>query len=151
MKDLISIQRADLLHPKFKPFAVGFIDALELKYCVTIRISQGLRTFAEQGILYAQGRTTAGNIVTYSPAGTSYHNYGLAVDLVVLEQTGSINWAYNYSLWVNTAAQFNLTWGGTFVKKDLDHYENKFNYNWRDLLHKYTTKDFITGTQFVNI
>lgn len=42
----------------------------------------GLRTFAEQDKLYAQGRTTGkkGAIVTKARGGQSMHNYGLAVD-----------------------------------------------------------------------
>jgi peptidoglycan L-alanyl-D-glutamate endopeptidase CwlK len=49
---------------------------------ITIRVVQGLRTVAEQDALYAQGRTTPGKIVTNCKGGFSYHNYGLAVDVV---------------------------------------------------------------------
>jgi peptidoglycan L-alanyl-D-glutamate endopeptidase CwlK len=47
-----------------------------------IRVVQGLRTWAEQDALYAAGRTAPGKIVTNCPGGRSYHNFGLAVDLV---------------------------------------------------------------------
>jgi len=47
-----------------------------------IRVVQGLRTFAEQDALYAQGRTAPGLRVTAARAGYSYHNVGLAVDVV---------------------------------------------------------------------
>ena len=40
----------------------------------------GVRTNKEQAILYAQGRTTEGSKVTWTK--NSYHQYGLAVDLV---------------------------------------------------------------------
>ena len=49
-----------------------------------LRFSMILRTFKEQDDIYAQGRTKKGEIVTYSKAGQSYHNYGLAVDIVML-------------------------------------------------------------------
>ncbi len=39
------------------------------------------RTRERQTFLYNQGRTTAGNIVTYAKAGGSPHNYGLAFDI----------------------------------------------------------------------
>lgn len=40
----------------------------------------GTRTFAEQGELYAQGRTKPGDIVTKAKPGWSAHNYGVAGD-----------------------------------------------------------------------
>jgi hypothetical protein len=40
----------------------------------------GVRTFKEQGDLYAQGRSTPGQIVTRARPGRSAHNYGIAVD-----------------------------------------------------------------------
>ena len=48
---------------------------------IEVRVTQGLRTYQEQAILYAQVRTTPGDKVTDAPPGDSYHNYGLAVDL----------------------------------------------------------------------
>jgi peptidoglycan LD-endopeptidase CwlK len=50
-----------------------------------IRVTQALRTVAEQDALYAQGRTAPGSKVTNCPGGMSYHNYGLAVDCVPSE------------------------------------------------------------------
>lgn len=47
-----------------------------------IRVVQGLRTWAQQDALYAQGRTTKGNIITNVPGGSSWHCFGLAVDCV---------------------------------------------------------------------
>lgn len=49
---------------------------------IVIRVTQGLRTIAEQDALYAQGRTAPGKIVTNCKGGFSYHNFGLAVDCV---------------------------------------------------------------------
>ena len=43
-----------------------------------------LRTLKEQDDIYAQGHTKKGEIVTDAKAGQSYHNYGLAVDIVML-------------------------------------------------------------------
>jgi hypothetical protein len=45
---------------------------------------QGVRTFAEQDALYAQGRTRKGLRVTNAKGGQSYHNYGLAADCALL-------------------------------------------------------------------
>jgi peptidoglycan LD-endopeptidase CwlK len=51
------------------------------------------RTMAEQRKLYAQGRTTKGEIVTKAKPGYSAHNYGLAVDLCpLLESLKDFDW-----------------------------------------------------------
>ncbi len=47
---------------------------------IEIRVVQGLRTWADQDALYAQGRTAPGKIVTNARGGFSFHNLGLAVD-----------------------------------------------------------------------
>jgi peptidoglycan L-alanyl-D-glutamate endopeptidase CwlK len=44
--------------------------------------TSGLRTFAEQDALFAQGRTSQGPIVTNARAGESPHNSGIGVDFV---------------------------------------------------------------------
>jgi peptidoglycan L-alanyl-D-glutamate endopeptidase CwlK len=49
---------------------------------INIRVTAGLRTVAEQDELYAKGRTTPGPIVTNAKGGQSYHNLGMAVDIV---------------------------------------------------------------------
>jgi hypothetical protein len=152
MKDIISIERVSLLHPKFRQSAQNFIEDAENTLGIKIRVVQGLRTFAEQDAIYQQGRTTPGHIVTYSPAGTSYHNYGLAIDAVPFNDDGvTLNWNYNFDLLRPFAIKQGMTLGLDFPKKDSDHFENKYGYNWRDLLHKYQDKDFISGTQYVNI
>jgi len=45
-----------------------------------IFVTQGMRTIGEQNDLYAQGRTKGGKVVTWVRGGSSYHNYGVAVD-----------------------------------------------------------------------
>lgn len=49
---------------------------------LSIQVTQGLRSWAEQNALYQQGRVTPGKIVTDAAAGFSMHNFALAVDLV---------------------------------------------------------------------
>lgn len=57
-----------------------------------IRITQGLRTYAEQDGLYAQGRTAPGGRVTNARGGQSWHNFGRAVDIAPINPDGSIDW-----------------------------------------------------------
>jgi peptidoglycan L-alanyl-D-glutamate endopeptidase CwlK len=154
MKDSISIQRVNLLHPKIVTDFTNFITDTEDGLGIVIRIVQGLRTFEQQGAIYAQGRTMPGNIVTWAKAGQSYHNYGLAVDIVPLLDNGaSLDWKFDFSKLLPFAEKYSITWGGNFPKgkKDMDHFEKTFGYSWSDLLAKYNAKDFITGTTFINI
>ena len=76
--------RLDALHPQVQKAKEQLIRNCQKKG-IQIRITQGLRTFEEQNSLYAQGRTKPGNIVTYAKGGQSYHNYGLAIDFVVMD------------------------------------------------------------------
>lgn len=66
---------------------------------ITLRVTQGLRTWAEQSALYAQGRTSPGAIVTNAEPGHSWHNYGLAVDLVPMTEAGQPDWNTSHPVW----------------------------------------------------
>jgi peptidoglycan L-alanyl-D-glutamate endopeptidase CwlK len=88
----------------------------------------GLRSIAEQDALYAQGRTTPGKIVTNAKGGSSWHNFGLAVDLV---EDGDPSRAGIQWSWANNAAYLKigkkaeaagLEWGGFWKSfKDYPH------------------------------
>ena len=86
------------------------------------------RTPAEQKILYAQGRTTPGSIVTNIDGVTklSNHNYypSRALDFAVLIG-GQISWAtLNYQFMKDLARTHGLTWGGNWTTfKDYPHLE----------------------------
>lgn len=68
------------LHPKFRARLADVAEALDARGMQAL-ITDGFRSFAEQDILFNQGRTTPGPIVTGSRGGLSNHNYGLAVDM----------------------------------------------------------------------
>ena len=86
MKDQVTLDRINLLHPKIKEEIFKIYDEIiaALNGSAICRFTHTLRTFAEQDALYAQGRTKAGSIVTKARGGQSYHNYGLAIDIVLL-------------------------------------------------------------------
>lgn len=169
MRDTISINRAYLLHPKIRQEIITLIDKAEARLPgVAIRIVQGLRSFEEQDKLYAQGRSTPGPRVTNSKGGQSYHNYGLAIDFSLLydkEGNGSyetLSWDTlkdfdkdGESDWMEVVEIFEqsgFVWGGRFTSlKDNPHLEKTFSYNWRALLAKYQSKDFIPVTNYVNV
>jgi len=124
MRDKISIDRLAKLHPKAREVFKAFIEECEETHNITLRISQGLRTFAEQNALYAQGRNgDTKPRVTDAIAGSSFHNYGLAVDLVHMD--GKVaNWNYNMKNLAPIALKHKLVWGGTFKRLyDGPHFE----------------------------
>lgn len=166
MRDKISERRIELLHPKVRTIFKTFIEEAENELGITLRIVQGLRTFDEQAAIYAQGRTKPGKIVTNAKPGSSYHNYGLAIDVAPLSEDGkSINWDYNFKLLCPFAKNHGLRWGGDWdgdgkTKADGDkdehlvdypHFELTFGVNWKQMLEKYNKKDFIKDTKYINL
>lgn len=59
-------------------------------------LNEGLRTYARQAELYAQGRTARGPQVTEARPGHSYHNFGLAVDVYpLIPNSDQIDWNFD--------------------------------------------------------
>ena len=133
----ISGPRLAKLHPKARAVFQAFIEDVEAHDSETcMRIMQGLRTFPEQQALYAQGRTATGAIVTNSQAGQSYHNYGLAIDLVEMDGANNnvCDWKFDMATIAAIAKKHGLTWGGDFKSiKDKPHFEVSFGYSWQQL------------------
>ena len=92
-----SNQRLSEVHPKL---AVA-IRQMDAQYpALSIQVTEGLRNWATQDLLYQQGRTLPGNIVTNAKPGYSYHQFGLAVDLVPEDiMPGQPDWNVNHPAW----------------------------------------------------
>jgi peptidoglycan L-alanyl-D-glutamate endopeptidase CwlK len=84
--DQVTIERIKLMHPSVRDEVQQMYEEMceALSGRAIVRFAYTLRTIAEQNELYAQGRTKAGKIVTNAKGGQSYHNYGLAFDIVLL-------------------------------------------------------------------
>lgn len=120
--DALNTQRLAPLMPKLITSAQEFIADCEASG-VKILITQGLRTWAEQGALFAQGRlglnsvnqlriacnmaplTPAQNTlkVTNAAGGQSYHNFGVAFDIVPIDANGK-------AIWDTTAEEWQTAW-----------------------------------------
>jgi peptidoglycan LD-endopeptidase CwlK len=149
MTDKVSIDRINQLHPAIKDEVMAlYLKAQALMPAgVTIRIVQGLRTFAEQHALYLQRPS-----VTKADAGQSYHNYGLAIDFCLM-QDGKLIWEVNDS-WMKVVKVFKdagYEWGGEWKFKDNPHLQKVFGHNWRDLLDKHDHLKFLPGTEFITL
>ncbi|MFK5981463.1 MAG: M15 family metallopeptidase [Flavobacteriaceae bacterium] len=126
-------------------------EQVNSKY-VQVRFSTVFRPDEEQDRLYAKGRTKPGRKVTWVKAGGSYHNYGLAVDIVLLidkDKNGtfeSASWNTKYdgnndgiADWLEVVGIFNAygwRWG-LFNKKgkryDLPHFQKSMGYKTKEL------------------
>ncbi len=176
--DQVTLDRIQLLHPMLRDEAYYIYTAQvvpALSGRAMCRFAFTLRSWEEQASLYAQGRTklfdSKGNrlgIVTKAKPGQSLHNYGLALDIVLVKDTdgnGSFDtasWQDNIDFdddgkadWMEVINVFKANgwdWGGDWVTfKDLPHVQKTFGYKWQTLKVKYENKDFITGTTYVNL
>ena len=149
MRDKISEGRLNELHPAVRQIFKTFIETCEEKLNITLRIAQGFRSIAYQDGLYAQGRTKPGKVVTNAKGGSSFHNYGLAIDLVQMKGN-DVDWNFDYSKLISFMP-VGMVWGGNFKSiKDKPHFEMTFGSTWRTLLLRYQKKDFVSG-EFVRL
>lgn len=151
-----SIAQINTLHPKLRDIALQAYNAAVKATPAGVHpiITQGYRTFAESDKLYQQGRTSPGEIVSNAKAGQSWHNYGLAVDFALVANGNAI-WDQhnpNWSTVVNAFKMHGFTWGGDWTGfKDYPHLEMKFGHTLSELLAKHNAKNFLPGTEYVNI
>ena len=153
--DAQSAKQIALLHPKLRDEAHTAWSECQaaMPENTKIVITQSLRSFAQSDALYAQGRTTEGDIVTNAPAGASYHNYGLAFDFSMITK-GKTDWVVgpNWMKVVEIMKSHGWTWGGDFKSlKDNPHFEKAFGHNWKDLLALHKAGKVIEGTDYPNI
>lgn len=81
---------------------------------IQIKIIGGLRTYAEQDALYAQGRTKPGAKVTNARAGYSNHNFGIAFDVGVFEGSKYLPESVKYKAVGALGMDLGLEWGGNW-------------------------------------
>lgn len=129
---------------------------------VRLRISQTLRTIQEQNELYAQGRITKGKIVTNAKGGSSWHNYGLAFDIVILYDRDK-DGVFELASWeedkhfmtvVNYFKEKGWKWGGEFKSiYDAPHFEKTFGMSINQALTKYNADDTImeNGIKYIRV
>lgn len=140
--DALTLQRIELLHPKLRVEAKTIYTEIfaVLTGKSRFRVVSTLRTYAEQTALYAQGRTKPGEIVTDGQAGSSNHNFGLALDFALIVDTDgngtfeTTSWnrdkdfdADGKADWMEVVAIFKKhgwAWGGDWKSlKDYPHFE----------------------------
>ena len=162
MRDAISLERCQKLHPKVRQEAIEAIQEAEAGFPsnIKVRVVQGLRTIEEQNELYAQGRTKPGNIVTKAKGGKSLHNYGLAIDFALMydkDYNGNFEeLSWNIAKdgdkdgkkdWDEVVAAFEKrgwSWGGKWrTFKDYPHVQKDFGFSVSQLFAKYKPNEYV--------
>ena len=154
MKDQITLNRIQLMHPKVRAEVAEIYDEIcealnGRAYC---RFSYTLRTFREQDELYCIGRTKAGKKVTNAKGGYSYHNYGLALDIVLIVDNKTAVWDIKSDFdgdgkpdWMQVVHIFKShgwDWGGDWKFTDYPHFQKSFGYKISDLLALHKAKKY---------
>jgi len=117
--------RLDDLLPAVRALAEQLLEACS-QAGLSIFVTSTLRTFHEQDVLYAQGRTTSGPIVTNARAGESRHNYGLAFDVAFRSPPADDPFADDnpWSLVGALGKGLGLEWGGDWPRfPDRPHFQ----------------------------
>jgi peptidoglycan L-alanyl-D-glutamate endopeptidase CwlK len=142
--DKTTLDRINLLHPSVRKEMEDIIN--ECNKALTgrsqVRVAQGLRTFAEQDALYAKRPK-----VTNAKGGQSVHNYGFAIDIVLIIDGKEASWDTHkdwdgdkISDWdecVKIFAKHGWSWGGNWSSfKDMPHFDKIGFNNWRTLQTK---------------
>ncbi|MFO1418212.1 MAG: M15 family metallopeptidase [Methylotetracoccus sp.] len=101
------------LLPNVRPIARALVQKAALAG-ITIKVISGLRTYAEQDELYAQGRTKPGPKVTNARGGYSNHNFGIAFDVGFFEGGKYLSESVKYKAVGALGTDLGLEWGGNW-------------------------------------
>ena len=96
---------------------------------LTAKIISGTRSYAEQDLLYAKGRTTPGRRVTNAPGGHSNHNFGIAFDIGLFRGKSYLPESHHYQRLGQIGKGLGLEWGGDWRRfTDEPHYQMRPNW-----------------------
>lgn len=156
-EDKYSIAIIATIHPKLRASARAVYDEVRASG-IRMRYTSGFRSIADQTKIYNQGRTTPGPIVTKAKPGTSWHNYGMALDFVLLSEDGKkLIWDVAYdgpdadqtSDWMKIVQIFkkhSWAWGGDFKTiVDRPHVQYTFNLTIKQAQAMYKAKTLKDG------
>jgi peptidoglycan L-alanyl-D-glutamate endopeptidase CwlK len=133
--DLRSEKNIATLHSRVQPYARALIEQAAGQGIV-IKVISGMRSFAEQDELFAQGRTKPGKIVTNARGGRSNHNFGIAFDVGVFKGSTDPEKAKTYvpdsplyKVVGSIGMNLGLEWGGNW-KTIVDQPHHQLRPDW---------------------
>ena len=122
---MINSRSLDDLVPPAKQRAQAFVDAAKAKG-IDLLVTSTYRDNESQAALYAQGRTTPGDVVTNAKPGQSWHNYRCALDVVALVN-GKPVWSTKDPIWQKIGEigkSCGLEWAGDWKDfKEFPHFQ----------------------------
>jgi peptidoglycan L-alanyl-D-glutamate endopeptidase CwlK len=122
---MINSRSLDELAPPVKQRAKAFIEAAKVKG-IDLLVTSTYRDHESQAALYAQGRTTPGDVVTKAKPGQSWHNYRCALDVVALVN-GKPAWSRKDPIWQKIGEigkSCGLEWAGDWKTfKEYPHFQ----------------------------
>lgn len=142
------------LHPEFQSICINFLNLCESQG-ILLQIYSGTRTLLEQDALY---KGYLAHRLPYPAArpGQSYHNYGLAIDVIVTNNKNprDLDSLKRASL---IAKSLGMEWGGSWTStrfagyKEIHHFQYTNGRTWRELKDqlvsgKYDSNGFVTIT-----
>ena len=164
--DAITTKRIEKLHPSVRNEMKKIIENCNASLTgkAQVRITQSLRTFEEQDVLYQQGRTKPGKKVTNAKGGQSIHNYGLAFDIVLMydkdgdgkfeeaswdtkrdgDKDGIADWLEVTKVFTSAGYTNGFITNGK--KWDLPHFQKDFGLSWQKMKTKIDKGDYISET-----
>jgi len=141
-----SLSLFDTLHPSVKPLFEEFLNCIE-GAGYNIQITSGYRTNQQQDELYAQGRTKSGKVITNAKGGQSMHNFGIAIDIVILDASGEYIWNIDLykNLWhiakLSKLDEKGLWWGGLWTSfKEGVHFDASGGKSLKEIIELYGEK-----------
>ena len=114
------------LNLKAQETARLFLSAFANVTEYAVKIISGTRTYAQQNLIYAQGRTRPGPKVTNARGGASNHNFGIAWDIGIFVKGKYLDDGkqYKQAAAVALAVTTGLEWGGNWTTIiDKPHYQ----------------------------
>lgn len=122
---MINSRKLEDLLPVAKDKVERFI-ALCKEQGIDLLVTSTYRDHESQNALYAQGRTSFGNVVTNAKGGQSFHNFRCAVDVVPLIN-GKPNWNSSNPAWKTIGKigkEVGLEWAGDWKKfPEMAHFQ----------------------------
>lgn len=128
---LYEYEGVDALYSKIKDKYM-LLQTKMNKLGMPIKLSEGFRSAKKQNEYYAKGRTTEGKIITNAQGLQSYHNFGLAFDVIFIKY----NWNAPQNWWDTLGKEgekLGLTWGGRWEMRDYTHFELHDGFTWKDV------------------
>lgn len=147
--DIYTEERIKKLHPAIRNRARMFINTAQEKYGIKLRITSGHRDFFTQEELYSRPWDGIDNDkdglideadekVTQAKPGSSFHNYGLALDVVEIKDGKGLWENPNWPLIGRIGKSFGFEWGGDWIGfVDRPHFEYPPGIKVSELLAQY--------------